>query len=141
MKISEEAWDIILNLGLAFVIYASLGYALSTGVPLTAVVSDSMEPNLYKGDMLVIYGTQEIEVGDIIVYQNPKTNLPIVHRVIEDVDGKFITKGDNNPADDVTLGITDNPVSPVQVQGKAVVKLPLLGWVKILFLRALGYGL
>lgn len=141
MRIGEEVWDLILNLGLAFIIYASLGYALSTPVPLTAVVSDSMEPNLYKGDMLLVYGTPQIEVGDVIVYQNPKTNLPIVHRVLEIQDNKFITKGDNNPADDITLGITDNPVSPEQVQGKTMMKLPLLGWVKILFLRLLGYGI
>lgn len=141
MRIGEEAWDLVLNLGLAFVIYASLGYALSTDVPLTAVVSDSMEPNLYKGDMLLVYGTQDVAVGDIIVYQNPKTNLPIVHRVIEDQDGDFITKGDNNAADDITLGITDNPVSIEQVHGKSIFKLPYLGWVKIMFLRGIGYNL
>lgn len=141
MKVGEEAWDLVLNLGLAFVIYASLGYALSTDVPLTAVVSDSMEPNLYKGDMLLVYGTQEVGVGDVIIYQNPLTNLPVVHRVIEMENGEFITKGDNNPADDVTLGITDGPVSMGQVHGKSVLRIPLLGWVKIMFLRMFGYNL
>jgi len=138
MKISEDVWDVVLNLGLAFIIYASMSYALSTPIPLTAVVSDSMEPNLYKGDMLLVYGTQDIELRDIIIYENPSTGLPVVHRVIEIEDGKFITKGDNNNENDIEAGITPGPVSINQVQGKSVFRVPLLGWVKILFLEALG---
>jgi len=138
----DEGWEIILNFGLAFLIYISLGYMLSTDMPLTAVVSDSMEPKFYKGDMLLVYGIQQAEVGDVVIYQNPKTHLPVVHRVIEvDGEGRYITKGDKNTANDIDLGITNGPVSNNQLHGKVLFRVPYLGWVKIIFLRTIGYGI
>ncbi len=136
VNLAEEVWDFIIGLGLAFIVYSSMGYALDTDMPLTAVVSDSMEPVYYKGDMLLVVGTEDIEVSDVIIYQNPTTNLPIVHRVIEITeDGRYITKGDNNALDDVTGGIVPAPIPHSALHGKSIFKMPYLGWVKIVFLR------
>lgn len=70
-----------------------------------AVGSGSMEPNLYRGDMILIEKTNdynEIDEGDILVYQHDETT--IVHRVSEKIfeDGRYVfqTKGDNNASED-----------------------------------------
>lgn len=90
-------------------------YALSsvfgTENPLLAVASESMEPVLYKGDLILIEGvedmstiraaTKDAEVpGDIIVYRRFDGEL-IVHRAVDtrtNLDGtySFQTWGDNN---------------------------------------------
>jgi signal peptidase len=137
-RIWKETWDTIVALGVALSIYISLGYALNTTMPLTAVVSHSMEPTYSKGDMLVVYGVDNLEIGDVIVYKNPTTHLPIVHRIINTTKDGFITKGDANPVDDVTGKITPRPIQQKDIYGKVVLRFPLLGWVKILAMKLLG---
>lgn len=135
----EDGWDFIAGFGLAFIIYQSMGFALSTTMPLTAVVSYSMLPVYDKGDMLLLYGGGDYGLGDVIVYINPETQLPIVHRVVKITDdSRYVTKGDNNPDNDVNLGIVREPVPKSAVQGKVLLRFPFLGWVKILFLRYVG---
>lgn len=135
----EDGWDFIAGFGLAFIIYQSMGFALSTTMPLTAVVSYSMLPVYEKGDMLLLYGGGDYGLGDVVVYINPETQLPIVHRVVKITDdSRYVTKGDNNPDNDVNLGIVREPVPKSAVQGKVLLRFPFLGWVKILFLRYVG---
>jgi signal peptidase len=71
------------------------------------IVSGSMEPVLYKGDIVLLESNpSSIEVGDIIVYHALWLNSePVIHRVI--AKGKsstgedyYLTKGDNNPIQD-----------------------------------------
>ena len=71
--------------------------------PISVVSSESMEPELYKGDIIVWTPTraEDIHVGDIIVYQSymDKTKL-VSHRVVNITtrNGQyyFTTKGDAN---------------------------------------------
>ena len=71
---------------------------------------------------------KDIKVGDVLVYETPFHSNPIIHRVVVIGDGEYITKGDNNHRG-------DTPVVAEQFQrtGKAVLRLPLFGWVKIWF--------
>ena len=134
-SLGREVWGLISGFGLAFILYHSMAFAFNTPDPLTAVLSDSMVPVFYKGDMLVVYGAPEYHVGDIVVYENPATRLPIVHRIINITEeGSFITKGDANPVADPGY-ITPGPIWSSAVNGKVVLRLPFLGWVKILFMR------
>ncbi len=91
----------------------------------------SFKNGFNKGDIMVIYGVEpkDIKVGDVVVYRSLTGSNPTIHRVVEIKDGAFITKGDNNQAAD------QNIVAPPQVEdtGKAVFKIPYLGWVKIIF--------
>ena len=136
-KLSEELWEIISGFGLAFILYHSMAFALDTPSPMTSVVSDSMVPTFYKGDMLIVRGSEDYLVGEIVVYENPKTKLPIVHRIINITEeGYYITKGDNNPVADPGY-ITEGPIPKEVIQGKVILTIPYLGWVKILFLRYL----
>lgn len=73
---------------------------------LLAVGSGSMEPSLYRGDMVLMEKSDnydQIQVGDIIVYQHGGAIM--LHRVTEvtELHGQytFRTKGDNNASDDV----------------------------------------
>ena len=64
-----------------------------------------MEPILYRGDLLFATGWKapNYEVGDIVMWKLPGSPM-IVHRVKTiDKRGHYLTKGDNNPADDTGL--------------------------------------
>ncbi len=89
------------------------------------------------GDIMVIVGVSNpnnLKVGDVIVYWATEP-IPIIHRVIkkwnEGNEVYFTTKGDNNP----TTNYNENKISNKLVVGKAVFRVPYLGWVKIGFVR------
>lgn len=82
-----------------------------------------------KGDIIFVVGAKNVKVGDVIIFSAGQSN-PIIHRVINiDSFGKYTTKGDNN------LGLLpyEKSIFPDQVVGKAVFKIPFLGWVKLIF--------
>ncbi|MHA2392010.1 MAG: signal peptidase I [Promethearchaeota archaeon] len=128
----------------AFLIYFVMQIGLNTETPMVVVVSGSMEPNLYRGDLLFLRGkdgadiqngTIEGKEGDIIVFNahgiwsHPPTD-PIVHRVIDKwyVEGDgwyFRTKGDANALPD------SGDVPESHILGVVVGRIPYIGWVKI----------
>jgi len=189
----------------AWLIYTILGLLLATPSPMVIVVSGSMEPVLYRGDVVVMQGVSpeninaaqtvlalsslkgvglnEIakidatppknllfingeavpitEKGDTVVYTSTSLrNLgePVIHRVVAKVkadDGYYlITKGDNNNVIDQDCGriiagtpqyqcITLYPIPADEIKGRAVFKIPLIGYVKLLLfddLPALVFG-
>ena len=80
-----------------------------TDSPAVVVLSGSMEPSMYRGDILILIRRPTIEIGDIVVYQIENEKIPIVHRIsslqtITEKNGKlktiFLSKGDNNKVDD-----------------------------------------
>jgi len=90
------------------------------------------------GDIIILLGTKvdSIEIGDVIVFQSTKP-FPIIHRVVE-INGQgndiiFETKGDHNP----TKGPDDLNINSERLIGKAVVRIPYLGWIKIGFFRVI----
>ena len=124
---------VFLGFILAYAIIHGLGMALNTNTPVVAVFSESMVPVLNKGDMIFVHNNGEFEVGDIVVYQTAQTPYPIIHRIIEMEGDMISTKGDNNPVADPW-----NPTPISAVHGKASIKFPLLGWVKIIFTHITG---
>lgn len=77
--------------------------------PVVVVLSGSMEPGFYRGDILFLHQPKgPIETGDIIVFNTDGREIPIVHRVIKVhqhsftniSDVQMLTKGDNNWGDD-----------------------------------------
>lgn len=82
-----------------------------------------------KGDIMIVVGPKNIKVGDVIIFSAGQSN-PIIHRVISvDSKGRYTTKGDNN----LGLLVFEKEISPEQVIGKAVFRLPAVGWVKLIF--------
>mgnify|MGYP001028061780 FL=1 len=150
-----------------FILFPILGALFGTSLPIVAVVSNSMEHNenfetwwldnaeyyeeigiektefenynlkdgFNKGDVIVLKGIEfeEINRGDVIVFQS-KGHEPIIHRVIELREESIGTKGDNNPHQ-ITF---EKYISENEIIGKAIFKVPLLGWVKVIFMEVLG---
>jgi signal peptidase I len=91
-----------------------------------------------KGDIIVVWGRFKPEVGDVIIF---KPNLestaprPIIHRIVEINNSILQTKGDHNEkqlSGNNNLFRTDETrIEQEQIIGKAVFKIPWLGWVKI----------
>ena len=67
----------------------------------TVVVSDSMNPTIEKGDLVLM---QKIyvkpEIGDIITFKVPDVELPVTHRIISISGNEMRTRGDANPNED-----------------------------------------
>ncbi len=94
-----------------------------------------------KGDVMVLIGTEakNINKGDVVVFQ-ANSKHPVIHRVVkvweEDGEYHFQTKGDHNSDSYVQLGETD--IGESKLLGKAVFKIPFLGWPKIIFAGLVG---
>ena len=86
----------------------------------------SFKRGLNKGDIIITWGRGEYKKGDIIIF-SAQTKYPLIHRIIS--DGKISTKGDHNPGQ---LSI-EKEISENQIIGKAVAKIPLIGWLKLIF--------
>jgi len=94
----------------------------------TVILTGSMEPVLYPGDIALIRKCEgkDVQVGDVVQYWTTE-KIFIIHRVIEIYeDGKYRTKGDNNSASD------SRPVGPEQIKGKMIGAIPKLGMLNIL---------
>ena len=95
-----------------------------------------------KGDLMVLFGVspEKIKKGDVKVYKAGRPD-PIIHRVIQEdfSNGIFIfqTKGDNNVNQIKSPWLDETNVQQSQIVGKAVLRIPYLGWVKIIFVEML----
>jgi len=87
-----------------------------------------------KGDIMVLRNSATAGIGDVIVFRGNSPN-PIIHRVIsiQEEQGKvfYTTKGDANSDSSKELG--EMHISQEKVLGKAVFRIPYLGWIKIGF--------
>jgi signal peptidase I len=128
-----------LNYGFAVVIlgllvFSAVSYA--RGTPPFFVISDnpsSMSPTIDYADAVMVYKTSfdSIEVGDIIVFKDPRgVPTTVVHRVVAvNTSGSatfLLTKGDNN--------LTNPTIDPWQVTeedyiSKVVATIPSAGYI------------
>jgi signal peptidase I len=92
-----------------------------------------------KGDVIIVWGRFTPKIGDIIIFQPNSGSTaprPIIHRIVKiNGDGTFQTKGDHN-GEQLTVsnnnnGIDETHISENQIIGKAIIKIPYLGWPKI----------
>jgi len=127
----------ILVIAVAIVLGGQLGLQLYLGTPtpLLAVESESMEPTLYRGDLVIVRAVdvRTLQVGDIIIFRSYAGSItPIVHRIIliENVSGElhFTTKGDNNASPDPDFRLTSD------VFAKVVGSVRYLGFITLLLL-------
>ena len=105
----------------------------------SVVMSDSMNPVFFAGDLVFLRPPKDIEVGDVVAFETPRgtPGFPprILHRVVEyDREGaRLTTKGDANPdSDPFKVGIES-------LLGEATgIRVPYAGFVS-LFLQS-RYG-
>jgi len=134
----------VLNFGMiistALMIWKGLMVVTNSESPIVVVLSGSMEPAFYRGDLLFLTNHQEdpIKTGDIVVFKIEGRDIPIVHRVLQlhdDGEGniKFLTKGDNNWIDDRGLYAPGQMwLQPKDVVGRAKGYVPYIGMVTII---------
>ena len=98
----------------------------------------------YKGDIMVLIGKrpESLNVGDIIVFKSNRPD-PIIHRIVkkweENGEYYFKTKGDNNKDSIKSSLVDETKIDDSRILGKAVLKVPLLGWIKIIFVDILKF--
>ena len=94
---------------------------------------------LNKGDIIFVWGRADYKLGDIIIFQTPGSTAkhPIIHRIVS--ENPVGTKGDHNAGQltESSIGNTNNidetNIPRENIIGKAALRIPLLGWIKLLF--------
>ncbi|KAJ7099713.1 hypothetical protein C8R44DRAFT_810215 [Mycena epipterygia] len=125
-------------------IWKGLGLITNSESPIVVVLSGSMEPAFYRGDLLFLTNPvhERYHTGDITVYKIPGADIPIVHRVLETHDAKsrgllatpnqrLLTKGDNNEVNDIELYRGLDYLERKHIVGKVRGFLPYIGYVTI----------
>ena len=83
-----------------------------------------------KGDIIFVLAPKNLEVGDVIIFDGGQRN-PIIHRLIS-VGETFTTKGDNYVTNK-GVGPFEKSIESEKIVGKAVFRIPLVGWIKLIF--------
>ena len=124
----------------ALMIWKTLICLSGSESPVVVVLSGSMEPAFYRGDLLVLtnYRNDPVVNGEIVVYKLKDKEIPIVHRVIkrhentETGEVKYLTKGDNNQVDDRGLYSPGQKwIHKHEIIGRARGQAPYIGMVTI----------
>jgi hypothetical protein len=144
-----------------FIFFPGLSFLTGTSLPLVIVESCSMyhhedgfertfESSVYrdyklnledtinwdfqngfsKGDIIFVVGAKNVEIGDVIIFESG-ARYPLIHRVIE-AGEIYATKGDNYKTNSIQLD-SEKKISENQLVGKALFKVPAIGWVKLIF--------
>jgi len=109
------------------------------GIDKTQFKSFKFSNGLNMGDVIFLTSTKNLKLGDTVVFF-AKDGRPIIHRVIN--LNPIETKGDNNIAQIQTNVIDEKNIQRDSLVGKASLRLPFLGYVKIGFAYVLSlFGL
>ena len=134
----------LVDLGLvvtsAIMILKCLTLFTGSDSPVVVVLSGSMEPAFFRGDILLLYlENRPTTLGEIVVFNVKGREIPIVHRVIRSYQAthkawrELLTKGDNNYSDDTVLYATGQDwLKEDSIMGRAAGFLPHVGRITIL---------
>ncbi len=138
----------IILFGDIFAFWFGLKFVLQTEFPLLAVASGSMEPVLYRGDLILVQGGLNFtelnaapkdaqNPGEVIVYYDPRYGQDLYHLIVHRAAEKFqhengtwyfYTKGD------ASYGSSYDPWSPIRqdyIVGKIIGKVQWLGHIPL----------
>ncbi len=91
-----------------------------------------------RGDIMVLRGKEpkDIKTGDVVVFWSSKKD-PIIHRVVKKWQENgvyyFQTKGDHNDNSLRGVFLDETNIHENRIVGNAILRIPLLGYVKIWF--------
>ncbi|MCJ1361085.1 Signal peptidase complex catalytic subunit [Acarospora aff. strigata] len=153
-QLAGQVLNFALILSTAFMLWKGLSVAADSPSPIVVVLSESMEPAFWRGDLLFLWNRgRDTRIGEVVVYNVKGKDIPIVHRVVRRFGGgknplRLLTKGDNNSADDTELYARgqDYLDRARDVIGSVVGYIPFVGYVTILlsehpWLKTLMLGL
>lgn len=99
------------------------------------------QSGLNKGDIIIVKGSRnkEYKKGDVIIFKTEEQKIPVIHRIVKieekEINGNiekiFSTKGDCNHGQ---LPY-ELEIKAEQIIGKAWLRIPWLGWVKLFFVE------
>ena len=112
---------------------------------LNVVVSGSMEPAFYRGDIVLVekadflgiheFNPEDVKVGDVVVYDAAWYDQPVIHRIINitEINGTtmYIIKGDNNNAPDPYYVKASQIKEKVVTFGYSLVVIPKVGYLSL----------
>ncbi|MCD6525105.1 MAG: signal peptidase I [Thermococcus sp.] len=98
------------------------------GFHYVVILTNSMEPHINPGDLVIVRPVEEVSPGDVVLYrlELQGTEYRIIHRIVEvrtDENGRiyYVTKGDNREYTDPWR------VYPSQIIGKPLLVIPYVG--------------
>jgi len=139
-QLLQQAINFGLVVASALMIWKSLMVVTGSESPIVVVLSGSMEPAFYRGDLLFLtMDDGPFTVGEIVVFKIEGKEIPIVHRITkvhqnEKGEVQLLTKGDNNLVDD-SHGIYAREqqfLARKHIIGRAKGYMPYVGIVTIL---------
>lgn len=102
------------------------------GLKTYSVITNSMRPKIFQGSVIFVLPKDDYSVGDVITYKPSSGKLgaqeveSVTHRITEireeDEVTNYYTKGDANPAQDIT------PTTDEEIVGRVFFTIPLLGY-------------
>ena len=94
--------------------------------PLLVVISNSMWPELSRGDIVIVQAVDpdSVKVDDVIVFRHEHGLT--VHRVVSLDEWTITTKGDANPKEDSPI-YYDDVVGRVPSMGNTLIRIPWAG--------------
>ena len=127
-----------------------LAIVLIAAQHLNVVVSGSMEPAFYRGDIVLVeksnllgiheFDPKDVQVEDVVVYDAAWFNQPVIHRIINitEINGTtmYVIKGDNNKSPDPYYVSAEQIHDKVVTIGDNLVVIPKIGYLS-LWLRGL----
>lgn len=111
LPLLTQSLSFLLVLSTAFMLWKSLSVLADSHSPIVVVLSGSMEPAFQRGDLLFLWNRdglvpplrevfglydevkvggpqrKDAKVGEIVVYEVPGKDIPIVHRVVRRFGG------------------------------------------------------
>lgn len=103
----------------------------------------SLRNGFSKGDIILVLGRFDPKIGDIIIFKAEDSSAPrpIIHRIVS-INGEIIsTKGDHNSQQlrkgNNIFDTDETSINKDQIIGKAILKIPYLGWPKIWLIELL----
>jgi signal peptidase I len=107
--------------------------------------SFSYKNGMNKGDIILVWARGNYNTGDVIIFEPNADALapnPIIHRLIG--ENPYETKGDHNTQQLMKTNnlkkVDETNIPKENVLGKSLFKIPLLGWVKLIFYEAWYWG-
>jgi len=140
-EFTKTIFIIALIVGMTLGGFGLFTVSMGTPNPLVVVESESMLPTLDVGHLLVLQARapEQIQVGDIIVFDAVYHTKPIVHRIVEiqNVTGElhYYTKGDNNALRDPGYRVHEDII------GVVVLPIPYIGHVTLFLHEPYGFAI
>jgi len=117
-QLAHQVLSLLLVLCSAIMIWKGLVVWSGSETPVVVVLSGSMEPAIWRGDILFLWADKAVpyEVGEIIVYQIKGRSIPIIHRIVEvhrSLDGSSAADADTARDREAALNLPDgHPLTP-----------------------------